>query len=122
MALFIVRHQHEAERCPAQDPDMGAMLLNYLSRPNVRRHGVEIQGEAVVQDEHTLYLIVASSDEDNVREFMGPFAQAGTVEVYPASTCARAVASGGCAAPLPVVDEAGPAMDPEEACQGAIDA
>lgn len=41
---------------PAQDPYMGAMLLNHLSRPNVRRHGVEIQGEAVVQGEHTLYL------------------------------------------------------------------
>jgi hypothetical protein len=32
---------------------MGAMLLNYLSRPNVRKHGVEIQGEAVVEGEHT---------------------------------------------------------------------
>jgi hypothetical protein len=58
MALFIVRHQHAAERCPAEDPQIGAALLNHLSRPNVRQHGVEIQGEAVVQDEHTLYLIV----------------------------------------------------------------
>ena len=57
MALFIVRHQHAAERCPAADPQMGAMLLNHLSRSNVRQHGVEIQGEAVVQGEHTLYLI-----------------------------------------------------------------
>ncbi len=122
MALFVVRHQHEAERCPAQDPDMGAMLLNYLSRPNVRHQGVEIQGEAVVQGEHTLYLIVTSSDEDCVREFMKPFAMAGTVEVYPASTCARVVASGGCALPMPVVDEVVPALDPEEACQHAIEA
>ena len=58
MALFVVRHQHAAERCPAQDPYSGAMLLNHLSRPNVRRHGVQIQGEAVVQGEHTLYMIV----------------------------------------------------------------
>ena len=36
MALFIVRHRHEPERCPATDPYRGAMLLNYLSRPNVR--------------------------------------------------------------------------------------
>src|SRR5213076_2529149 len=56
MALFVVRHHHAAERCPAQDPYMGAMLLNHLSRPNVRQHGVEIQGEAIVQGEHTLYL------------------------------------------------------------------
>jgi len=122
MSLFIVRHRHEPERCPATDPYMGAMLLNYLSRPNVRQHGVNIQGEAVVQGEHTLYMIVESSDEDRVRAFMRPFAEAGTVDVYPASTCVRVVASGGCAATLPVVDEPAPALDPEEACQQAIDA
>ena len=95
MSLFIVRHRHEPERCPATDPYMGAMLLNYLSRPNVRQHGVNIQGDAVVQGEHTLYMIIESSDEDRVRAFMRPFAEAGTVDVYPASTCVRVVASGG---------------------------
>ena len=70
MALFIVRHQHAAERCPAADPQMGAMLLNHLSRSNVRQHGVEIQGEAVVQGEHTLYLIAKAHDESGLREFM----------------------------------------------------
>lgn len=99
---------------------MGAMLLNHLSRPNVRQHGVNIQGEAVVQGEHTLYLIVEAGDEASIREFMQPFQMAGTLDVYPASTCARVVASGGCAAPLPVSDLV-PAMDPEEACQQAID-
>jgi hypothetical protein len=44
MALFIVRHQHPPERCPAADPEMEALLLNHLSRPNVRRAGIEIQG------------------------------------------------------------------------------
>ena len=66
MALFVIRHQHAAERCPAQDPYSGAMLLNHLSRPNVRRHGVQIQGEAVVHGEHTLYLIVEAADESGV--------------------------------------------------------
>jgi DMSO/TMAO reductase YedYZ molybdopterin-dependent catalytic subunit len=122
MALFIVRHQHEAERCPAADPERGATLLNYLSRPNVRRHGVTIQGEAVAQGEHTLYMIIESSDEDRVRAFMRPFVEAGAVDVYPASTCVRVVASGGCAASMPRVDEPVPALDPEEACQHAIDA
>jgi DMSO/TMAO reductase YedYZ molybdopterin-dependent catalytic subunit len=122
MALFIVRHQHEAERCPATDPEMGAMLLNYLSRPNVRRRGVNIQGEAVAQSEHTLYMIIESSDEDGVRAFMRPFAEVGAVDVYPASTCVRVVASGGCAASMPMVDEPVPALDPEDACQHAIDA
>lgn len=121
MALFIVRHQHAAERCPAGDPEMGAMLLNHLSRPNVRKHGIEIQGEAVVQGEHTLYMIIESSDEDRVRAFMELFAHAGSVDIYPASTCARVVSSGGCAAELPEADEADGVVDPEEACQRAID-
>jgi DMSO/TMAO reductase YedYZ molybdopterin-dependent catalytic subunit len=121
MALFIVRHQHSHERCPAQDPYLGAMLLNHLSRPNVRRHGLEIQGEAVVQGEHTLYVIVQASDESHVREFMQPFQLAGSLDIYPASTCARVVASGGCAAALPVSD-LGPALDAEDACQDAIEA
>ena len=122
MALFIIRHNHEAERCPATDLYAGAEILNYLSRPNVSKQGVEIQGEAIVQGEHTLYMIVESSDEDRVREFVRPFALMGSVDVYPASTCARAVSSGGCAAPAPLVDNADPALDPEEACQRAIEA
>ena len=122
MALFIVRHQHGAERCPAKDPDAGATLLNYLSRPSVRQHGVTLQGEAVVQGEHTLYMIVESDDEDRVRQFMKPFTVAGSVDIYPASSCARVVASGGCATPMPLVDDVVPAVDPEEACQRAIEA
>jgi DMSO/TMAO reductase YedYZ molybdopterin-dependent catalytic subunit len=121
MSLFIVRHQHDAERCPASDPDMGATLLNYLSRPNVRKHGIEIQGEAIVRGEHTLYMIVESDDETRVREFMQPFARAGKVDVYPAATCAGVVSSGGCGAARPDVDQTVPALDPEEACQWAID-
>lgn len=122
MALFVVRHQHDAERCPAADPYMGATLLNYLSRPNARKRGVEIQGEAIASGEHTLYMIVESSDEARVREFMQPFAMAGSLDVYPASTCARVVSSGGCEAARPVVNDVVPALDPEEACQRAIDA
>src|SRR5438552_17997092 len=122
MALFIVRHQHDPDHCPATDPYMGAMLLNYLSRPNVRQHGITIQGEAVVRGEHTLYMIVESSDEERVRAFMSPFAEAGTVDVYPASTCVRVVASGGCGASMPVVDYPLPALDPEAGCPHALDA
>jgi DMSO/TMAO reductase YedYZ molybdopterin-dependent catalytic subunit len=121
MALFVVRHQHAAECCPAHDPYMGAMLLNHLSSPNVRRHGVEIRGEAVVQGEHTLYFIAEADDEGCLREFMKPFQMVGSVNIYPASTCARVVASGGCGAAMPV-SELVPALDPEEACQKAIEA
>jgi DMSO/TMAO reductase YedYZ molybdopterin-dependent catalytic subunit len=98
---------------------MGAALLNHLSRPNVRQHGVRIQGEAVVQGEHTLYLIVEAPDEGRLRTFMQPFQMAGSLDIYPASTCTRVVASGGCAALLPANDIV-PALDPEEACEQAI--
>src|SRR5262245_22428469 len=121
MALFVVRHQHAAEQCPAQDPFMGARLLNYLSRPNVRQHGVQIQGEAVVQGEHTVYFIAEAADEERLRAFLQPFQMAGSVDIYPASTCVRVVASGGCAAPMPA-SEAVRALDPEEACHQAIEA
>lgn len=121
MPLFIVRHQHAAAQCPAADPYAGAGLLNYLSRPNVRKLGVKIQGEAVVRGEHTLFLIVDADEESRVRDFMQPFQAAGTVDIYPASTCAGVVASGGCSATLPAAG-AVPAVDPEEACQQAIDA
>lgn len=121
MALFVVRHQHAAARCPAQDPFNGAKLLNHLSRPNVRQHGMEIKGEAVVQGEHTLYIIVDAADENRLRAFMQPFQMAGSVDIYPASTCAGVVASGGCNATLPV-SEHGPARAADEACQQAIEA
>ena len=121
MPLFIVRHQHAADGCPAQDPFLGASLLNHLSRPNVRKFGLQIQGEAVVQGEHTMYMIVEAADESRLREFMQPFQQAGTLDIYPASTCVRTVASGGCGASLPASAEV-PTLDPEEACQQAIDA
>lgn len=119
MALFIVRHQHDPERCPAHDPYAGATLLNHLSRPNVRKFGITIQAEAVVRTEHTLYMIVESEDEACVRQYMQPFAMAGSLDVYAAATCAGVVSSGGCAAPRP--PDLTPALDPEEACQQAID-
>ena len=33
MSLFVVKHQHGAETCPAGDPQMGPMLLQHLSKP-----------------------------------------------------------------------------------------
>jgi hypothetical protein len=72
VALFIVRHEHEPDRCPATDPYQGAALLNQLSRQHVRRHGVEIKGEAVVQGEHTLYLIMESTDQRYVQTLLQP--------------------------------------------------
>jgi hypothetical protein len=89
---------------PRSGPLHGAMLLNHLSRSNLRQHGIEVQGEAVVQGEHTLYLIMEAADEGCLRDFLQPFKMAGSLDIYAASTCARVVASGGCATAMPVTD------------------
>jgi hypothetical protein len=45
---------------------MGSMLLRHLSAENASGHGVTIQAEAVVNDAHTLYLIVEAGSPDRV--------------------------------------------------------
>ncbi len=96
MSLYLVKHQHTAETCPAKDPQMGQMLLNHLSRMNARKYGVDLQGEAVLDGQHTLMLIMQAKDKDTVEKFMQPFAQAGSVDITPASSCEAVVGRGGC--------------------------
>lgn len=122
MTLFVVRHRHDPDRCPAGDPAAGALLLNHLSRANAREWGLSIQAEAVVDGEHGLLMILEADTEECVRGFMAPFARAGTVEIQRATTCAGVLASGGCAASAPPVDHDVPALDPAEACQDAVEA
>jgi hypothetical protein len=97
MALFVAVHQHAPERCPAGDPSMGPMLLNHLSTANAAKHGVSIHAEAVANDRHTLYLIAQAGDEEQMRQFLAPFAQVGSVELLPASSCEAVINRGGCA-------------------------
>jgi hypothetical protein len=73
------------------------MLLAHLAQENAATYGITIQGEAVVNNAHTLYLILDAPDQQRVEQFMAPFAQAGSVEVLPASTCEAVVGRGGCA-------------------------
>jgi hypothetical protein len=96
MALFVVKHQHPAETCPAGHPQMGPQLLMHLSQPSAESFGVQIHAEAVVDGAHTLYLIVTADDPEHVERFMTPFAQAGTVKVLPASYCEQVVARAAC--------------------------
>ena len=118
MARFVVRHAHPPERCSARDPYEGAKLLNRLSRGNAARFGVQIHGEAVVKGEHTLYLIAEAADESQLRRFLAPFEETGSLDIFPASTCATVAASGSCGAALPVSEIA--ALDPQDACEEAI--
>jgi len=96
MSLYFVRHQHTPETCPAKDPAMGEMLLNHLSRMNARKFGVDLQGEAVLDGQHTLNLIMEAKDKTSVEKFMQPFAMAGTVEITQASSCEAVIERGGC--------------------------
>jgi hypothetical protein len=78
---------------------MAPMLLAHLAPANAQRFGLTIQGEAVVDGAHTLYLIVDAPDQERVAQFMQPFTQAGAVEVLPASHCETVVERGDCDSP-----------------------
>ena len=96
MSLFVAKHQHSAEACPAKDPQMGAMLLEHLSDENAAKLGISIHGEAVIDGQHTLYLIAEAPDRATVEGFLAPFAMAGSVEVLEANPCSTVVGRAGC--------------------------
>jgi uncharacterized protein DUF3303 len=96
MSLFVVEHRHDPDRCPAQNPQMAPMLLRHLSEDNAKAQGVAIHGEAVVDNAHQLVLILDAPDKETVDRFMQPFAQAGSVEILPASPCEAVVGRGSC--------------------------
>ena len=96
MSLYFIRHQHTAETCPAKNPEMGQMLLQHLTKQNTRKFGVDILGDAVLDAQHTFVLIVESEDKEYVKNFMQPFAMAGSVEITEASSCEAVVERGGC--------------------------
>ena len=96
MSLYFVRHQHNAETCPAKDPAMGAMLLGHISPLNARKFGVQVRGDAVLDGEHTFVLILEAEDKTHIDNFMQPFKMAGSVEIYPASQCEAVVERAGC--------------------------
>jgi hypothetical protein len=96
MSLYVVRHQHDENTCPAKDPQMGAMLLEHLSPLNARKFGIDIHGDAVLDGKHTLVLILEADNPSQVDNFMQPFRLAGPVEVSPASACEVVVERLGC--------------------------
>jgi len=100
MSLYFVRHQHSPDTCPAKDPAMGQMLLEHLTKANARKYGIDLLGDAVLDGQHTLVLIAEAEDPQYLRDYMQPFAQAGTVDIAAASTCEAVVARLGCD-PLP---------------------
>ena len=96
MSLYFVRHQHDAETCPAKDPQMGQMLVQHVSKANARKFGVDLIGDAVLDAQHTFVLILEAEDKAYIEQFMQPFAMAGSVEIVPASSCETVVERQGC--------------------------
>jgi hypothetical protein len=96
MSLYVVKHQHSAEVCPAGDPQIGPMLSQHVSSTNAEQHGLNLHGEAVIDGGHTLYLIVDAPQKETVDRFMAPFSQMGSVEVMPASSCEAVVSRAHC--------------------------
>jgi hypothetical protein len=78
---------------------MAPMLLAHLAPDNAQRYGLTIHADAVIDGTHTFVLIVDAPTADQVNQFMQPFAQAGSVEVLPASSCEVVVERGDCDAP-----------------------
>jgi hypothetical protein len=96
MTLYVAEHRHPADHCPAANPQMAPFLLKILSAPEAAKHGITIRAEAVAQGQHHLYVIADGPNEAAVRSWLAPFAQAGTLDVTPASLCEEVVARGKC--------------------------
>ena len=54
------------------------------------------RGDAVLDGLHTFYLILELDGSDKIQEFMSPFAQMGSVEIWPANACETVVSRGHC--------------------------
>ena len=96
MPLFVVQATHAAEGCPAGDPQMGPMLVSHLTKENAAKAGLTLHADAVVDGGHAIYLIVDAESEEPIKQFMTPYAQMGTVEIWPSSSCERVVDRGKC--------------------------
>ena len=94
MPLFVAQHKHDAATCPAADKETAGQLLQLLA--GAPQAGVTIRGEAVVDGEHELNLIVDAESVETVEKFMAPFGQMGSVTVRAASSCERVVDRGYC--------------------------
>ena len=96
MSVFVAEHTHSGATCPAGNPEMAKGLLAIVSPDNARRRGITIRGEAVLNGQHHLYLIVEASDEKAVRDYFAPFGQFGSLTVSSASPCEDVVRRGVC--------------------------
>ncbi|MFH1560261.1 MAG: sulfite oxidase [Chloroflexota bacterium] len=96
MPLFVVQHKHAAETCPAGNPQIDPMLLQHIAQGDVAKLGINVRGDAVVDGQHSFYLILETAGADKVQEFMSPFAQMGSGGIWPANACETVANRGHC--------------------------
>ncbi len=75
---------------------MAPFLLQILSPENAKKAGLNLVGDAVARGQHHLYVIIEGPNEAAVRQYLGPFGQAGSLDIVPASTCEDVVSRGAC--------------------------
>jgi hypothetical protein len=95
ITLFVAQHRHAASDCPALS-GRGEVLLSHVSATAAARHGVSIEAEAFIGDEHVLLLVVAADSMEAVSQFLAVLPGRGDLTVVPAFTAEEAVERGGC--------------------------
>jgi len=73
---------------------MMLQLLQHTSQAGADAFGVRIHGEAVLQGEHTLVMILEADNEEAVRNYAQPFAMVGSVDIRAALSCEQVVDRG----------------------------
>lgn len=96
MALFVVKHHHPPESCPAKERTSANFLLSHLSLTTASQFGIKIRASAVLDGQHILELIVDATDENLVERFMAPFTEFGNVDITRANTCETVVLRAQC--------------------------
>jgi hypothetical protein len=95
IALFVARHRHAPEDCPAR-PGRGELLLSRVSAAVAARHGVTIEAEAFIGAPHVLLLVVEAASLAAVKQFLAFLPDSGDLMILPAFTAEEAVEHGGC--------------------------
>lgn len=54
----MVKHEHDTEKYPAEDQNIGCTLLPTLSPVNAWKYGVELHKDSLQDNQHTIVLHV----------------------------------------------------------------
>ena len=94
MPMFLVQHKHDAATCPAANKEVAPQLLQLLDHAG--QAGLTIHGEAVIDGEHELNMIVEAATAAAIEQYLAPFGQMGSLTVRGGSVCKDVVARGFC--------------------------